>query len=36
MTEAYKKFKNFLWRPRFIPSASFSMAQGLSGRAGKS
>jgi hypothetical protein len=34
MTETYKKFKNFLWRPRFIPGASFSVA--LSGRAGKS
>jgi len=29
VTETYKKLKIFLRRPRFITSASFSVAQGL-------
>jgi hypothetical protein len=29
MSETYKKFKTFLWRPTFITGTSFSVAQGL-------
>jgi hypothetical protein len=32
VTQTYRKFKIFLWRTRLVPSASFSVEQGLSGR----